>query len=753
MKKTFLQKLVLVFSFTVILIYGAIYACGSYEETSSTDLTNFAPEAYVNSKYAPLFMSDGLFYSDDNLSNPSSRFTEDVIADWAKYLKGKVSPEEIGFFFSDKNDFANLYDYYSSHKKNEAYTKWSSKIAIDNKKVKAFIEFLYYSKPIESSSVTTNSWDYEDVDKKRFEDLNWIKSIEGKYYSTNDSFLKNRYWFQVVKAYFYSVNTADAIPFFEKTAASQPKNTLYYRAVSYLAGIHSRNQNYVQANYLYSLVFANCDKLRQVAILCFHPQEENVWEEIYKLTKNNSEKTALWAIRGYYNQDEEKSIENIFALDPKSEYLEFLLTRLVNHQEMNINKINSSQNLDEYAEVQTDTMSKTAVALIDRIAQSGKITNSHLWNSAAGYLQTLNGNYQKADSYFSKAEKKLPNTSLAINQLRILRFVNNLSKINDQKNLDFKTVITDLNWLYFELPSAKIEKFRYVNATNWSKIYIAKLFENQKNPLMSELFVHNKTFFHDDALIWSLKEMINKQNKTPIEEIGFKVYNIKLEAINQYQAIVATFQDSIPKAIDLMKQTNDLQATVFYGNPFNGNIKDCHDCDFRAYQKRKYSQMDFLLVIQSMEEKIAKNEDVYTNAMLLGNAFYNITYYGNGRIFYQTEIIGFNEEPYSYDDQCKELITNCSLAVKYYQKALEAASNNEQKAKMQYMLAKCERNDFYNTKYKTIEDTWKERDTIDFSVWNGFKNLQKDYAKTKFYQEVIAECGYFKTYIAQSKRR
>jgi len=52
-----------------------------------------------------------------------------------------------------------------------------------------------------------------------------------------------------------------------------------------------------------------------------------------------------------------------------------------------------------------------------------------LWDIAAGYLETLSGNYNQAESYFNKAELNMPKTQLAINQLRLLRFVNNLSKI------------------------------------------------------------------------------------------------------------------------------------------------------------------------------------------------------------------------------------------------------------------------------------------------------------------------------------
>ena len=96
------------------------------------------------------------------------------------------------------------------------------------------------------------------------------------------------------------------------------------------------------------------------------------------------------------------------------------------------------------------------------------------------------------------------------------------------------------------------------------------------------------------------------------------------------------------------------------------------------------------------------------------------------------------------------MITNCNLAKMYYQKAFEAAANDEQKAKCQYMLAKCERNEYYNKKYYAITDWWQiEDDKVNFLAWSGFKNLKNKYSKTQYYQDVIAECGYFKTYSVQ----
>jgi len=39
-----------------------------------------------------------------------------------------------------------------------------------------------------------------------------------------------------------------------------------------------------------------------------------------------------------------------------------------------------------------------------------------------------------------------------------------------------------------------------------------------------------------------------------------------------------------------------------------------------------------------MEDKINRKEDVYNNALLVGNAFYNASYFGSTRFFYENKI-------------------------------------------------------------------------------------------------------------------
>lgn len=781
MKRIFLSKLFLISSTSLLFVYGIIYACsdGGFGYFDS----NFTPETFVDESYKPLFLSGDIFYGIGFDTEHNSRFNDDIKSDWQTYLKGKADAATISYFLigadepksydekdrtlENKTEAEQLHVFFKTKKENKASQKWSKKISLKEDKIKSFIEFLYLAQKIETVSIGSDYWSYDPVVAKTFDDQKMIQSIENVYNTTSDPFLKNRYWFLTMKARFYSNDKQKAIVFFNKTESTVSKNTLYYRALSYVAGINYKQKKYAVSNYLYAQVFDNCPEMRIVTAYSFHPQNDADWNKSLAMAKNNKEKAALWAIHGFY-KDETQAIEKIYGLDSKSEHLNYLLTRLVNKQEQGINNsfyesakenvAGKQQTVVENKELNKSKIDNKAFDLVSKIASAGNTEKPYLWDIALGYLQILKSDFAKADANFDKAEKTMPKTELSIYQLRLLRFVNNLSKIDKLTSKSEKTILTDLNWLYQELPRTyKGEEFRYQNAVAWSKKYLAVLYKEQSNPVMAELFGNSQdywdggsSFYDNEKELLAMKSFLAKSNKSEIEKIAAGIYSLKLKDINNFQAVQAAFKNKIPEAIAFIKETDSVQYSIFSGNPFNGSIKDCHDCDHAAYQKKKYSQIDFLNTIKAMQDKLAEKEDVYTNSLLLGNAFYNITHFGNGRSFYEINIVGYGSSPYSFRDSMKKMITDCNLSKMYYQKAFEAATTKEQKAKCIYLLSKCERNEYYNKKYNEINSWWEvQDDKVNFIAWSGFKILRKEYSDTKYYQDVIAECGYFNTYVNQ----
>ncbi len=749
MTNPFIKRLLLLFSSATLLVYGTIYACGGGDWDWFFD-SNFAPEAFVDKSYTPLFLSGDIFY-DGTETDFISRYNDDIVVDWKGFLDDKMSDQQLKYFLLDSSyvDVMNLQSYYKSGKITSEIKRLKNKLDIKNPKVKSFIEFLAVAKEIEAVSVTSNPWSYEPIQYAVLNDAKLLANLKKMYQNETDAFLKNRYWFQYLKGLFYSRNLSEIVTFFDQTSAKVPKNDLYYRAMGYVAGLYYKNQEYSKSNYLFSIIFDENIKMRKTALFNFHPQQDAEWNQTLQLAKTPKEKSALWALFGYYN-DEVLAIRKIAELDPKNANLDFLLTRVINKVESQVDNSLEKKSIVEYRKSVQKIVDPKTIQLINSIAASNKVASPYLWFSAEGYIMSLTADFKGADIAFAKAEKHLPNNDLAKAQLELLKVTNRISATSSIKTANIDQLTADIDWLTVKLPALNIENLRYDKAVIWSKQYLSRLYKDNGNIVMAELFVPSKDFYTNQSDIDLIKTLLAKAEKSKIEQIAVNQYYLKLDDIFKFQAVTALYNDKVAEAIAYMSQSGDLQQIEFLANPFNGFIRDCHDCEHQAPQKKKFNQLDFLVTMQTMQIDLANSTNSYTNALLLANAFYNITFYGNGRTFYEGNVMGDASYVGGYDKWAFEQIVNMGMAKKYYYLALKNAENDEQRAEAHYMLAKCERNEYYHSKFKQDDYYYSwNNDKVNFLAWKGFKALKNDYRNTKYYQEVLQECGYFKTYVNQ----
>ncbi len=320
----------------------------------------------------------------------------------------------------------------------------------------------------------------------------------------------------------------------------------------------------------------------------------------------------------------------------------------------------------------------------------------------------------------------------------MLKLVNTIASVSNADAKLEKSILPDLTWF----TSGKLPKgLGSEPSLTWIQQTLGSRYKTQGERIKAVCFYNYGDFYSDDKNIEALKSFLNKPDKTPYESVYAKFYKFQMADLLEYQAIRLTYQDKLSEAI--AKIEPGASNEVLPGNHFNGRLQDCHDCDHEAPQKIKYTKLSLLKKMKDMEDKVKAGTDVYTNAMLLANAFYNITWYGNARAFYDCQIYG---SMYS-ESSGSNAPSNMTVAIKYYSQALSAAKTDEQKAKCQFMLAKCERNEFYEGKVVNNKDTLYAADAKpDFLPWDGFIALKQKYSNTQFYKEAIRECGYFKTY-------
>ncbi len=733
MIKTFSKKFWIALISCCCIGTGIALACASdFDEEYGT--SNFSPEVFVDSAYSPFFYSWQFYYQIGHDESQHTRFNEKNVSDWSAFLNKKLTEKELGFLLQ------------KAGKESIDSTVLKQK---NNPAVASFLNYLQLAKKAEGFALDDipYSWAMEDKKtvKKTFDASSLNRDLQTAFSATTDNFIKERYWFQLVRSYFFNGSPQQAIDLFTAREKDMPHNDVYYRTLSYAAGAYYKLKNFSKANYYYSKVYANCDALKTTAHYSFHPQEEKDWNATLALCSNTDEKATLWQMLGIFYADEERAINEIYKLNPASNKMDVLLARAVNKYEQ---KFDHKEG--DYSAMPADTLVNLVLpALITKIATANNTARPWIWQMAAGYINTLDKKYEPAATWFAKTEKNLPPEKAAHAQLRLLQLINTIAraKIADAK-LENET-LNDIQWLK-DLGGASIPDLRYQYAFSWLKQQMSKKYARQKELVKAECFLSSTGFYASNKNVEDMKAFLNKKEKTPFEKLCAALSVKKIDDLVEFQAIKLAYTDSIDAAIEKMNSLSGT-TTVLAGNPFNGRIQDCHDCDHEAAQKIKYTKLSFLKKIKELEQKINAGEEVYTNSVLLANAWYNISHFGNARFFYECKVIGEGfSQPSGIDSLFRRMLINMNLAAKYYTLGLQKAANDEQRAKCQYMLAKCQRNQWYNKNiYLKKGNDYDDQLMVDLSFLNGFKAL-KQYPNTQFYKEVIKECGYFKTYAGKN---
>lgn len=225
-------------------------------------------------------------------------------------------------------------------------------------------------------------------------------------------------------------------------------------------------------------------------------------------------------------------------------------------------------------------------------------------------------------------------------------------------------------------------------------------------------------------------------------------YPVQTSDLYDVLATARIYDYNFTGALEIYKQHNTTGNNELLGNPFNYRIVDCHDCDHMMKQRVRYTKKSFVEKMIELKEKGDKEKDPIeksNNYFLFATGLYNMTYYGNARVVSST-VVNWN-----YSDsnrfsgnrestQKNDGYYDCKKALSFYLMAKELNSNQEFKAKCTWMAAKCEHNLWLDTEYQY-------RETGDFQSGMYFKQMKEQFFNTKYYKEVIGECGYFCQYI------
>lgn len=739
------QKLLKTFFLFLIsagsLITITVLACAG-GDWDGTEGSLFSPYIINQPQYEPFFRTVAYpFYGEEGYDDAgAASFRKSNNAEWQNFFEKKLSAEAIDYWlyeaslnqidsmiFSLKDKPANL---------TEKSLQYSLKKGVSTAKATAFLYYVGFAKRNESFAVKEIDYSWDPQPKKPSA-VSISKQITGGlnfFGKTTVPFLKERYAFQLIRAYYFNGEYDKAIAFYdENEKLFTPDTYMKWRSLGYKAAALYKKKNYALSNKIYAKLYTEFKPLQRSAYLSFHPMQGDEWNKCLTLAENVTEKEQLWQLQGLYTNPV-IAMQQILALNPKSTLVDLLLVRAVNIEEEKVNGILVSKP-EEQKEME-NAVSGDLQAFLNLVSASGQPANPSVWHLSAAYINYIKADYATADQQLKRAEKYLRESELMKAQYHLISFFGKIRRLKEINVQEERKLLTDAA-VVFDNETKPVSNFRGGDARRWVRHILADLYAKKGDFEKAEI-IKPGTVKNRYATTENIKAMIayyDNPDKSDFEKLFLRHAELSKTDYQELLAIRYAQRDELDNALAIFKAIPNFSVTLL-GNPFTIHIKDCHDCDHEAPQKTKYTKTSFIAKMIEMKTIAAsKPEEAAQNYFLVANGFYNMTYFGNARVFYVNAV---DEAVYDYEAvQLPE--ENNDLALKYYLMARDKSTDKEFKAKCTFMAAKCEQNHFFMNRPKYYEG--------DFKSGQYFAELRKFYAGTNYYSEIIKECGYFKTYV------
>jgi hypothetical protein len=752
--KNKISKKYLLISVSVLLIFvsGIIWACAGGDDFADFYNSFFAPEVSQTPEAAPFYRSGQTFYGGESYHDAVAIFDSVNIDEWRHFFSDKVTKKDLEFlvYQSRIGEIDSLIFFI----KNASYPlpqalKQNSILALDDKALtKEVLFYLGFAKRCEPYATYNPGWWSDNEKDPRDNSAGMDKLVAGgkkAVMNIKSDFIRERYHFQIIRMLYNEGLTSECTDYYEQhKEAFKTGNTIQYRALGYVAACFHFQKNYSEANYLYAVLFDKCPTMRQTAFLSFHPQEETDWEGSLALAKTQHEKETLWHLLGIY-VDPLRAMKQIYTLNPKSDLLNLLLVRAVNIDEEQFipNAANYWEHKDSSYRLKSQKTDHDLLDFVKKVADAGNTQKAYLWNLSAGYLCLASGDYPLAGKYFDKAGKESGNNALVNEQIRALRV---MSKIETYKTPDNKSedeLTGELNWFAKDTHQPAL---RNTYIYSWALSRLSEKYRAWGDSVKAQCLDHeqNRHYYDNDQNMSALIALMDKPHKSRFEQYILEVHPYHRADLFDYRAIGLIYQYKFKEALAMFDGEKGSGDKELAADPFVIHINDCHDCDFLAEKKETYTKYTFVKKLLSLQERaVSDPKKASEYYFLLANGLYNMTYFGNARDVYASPVNEYMSSGYvdfQYDrEKLNGLIFDCSKAMEYYQKAMDATSDKEFKAKCCFMAAKCEQNNYYNSSAFSYERA------IQSGIY--FRKLKTDFSKTGYYKEIIHECGYFRTFL------
>ncbi len=537
------------------------------------------------------------------------------------------------------------------------------------------------------------------------------------------------------------------------------ESIIHYWAMGNKAGaLWNLNRN-AESAYLFSAVFDRCEDRRFSSFVSFRIKSDSVFQECLKLCKSDHERSTLYFLRGISpSSNALEEMSEMYKLEPASEQLEVLLVREIVKLESELVNIYSEDRPDRRG--RNDAVTGTQNYLIqlhefiDNCLLENKVRTPDAWRLSLGYTFFMGGQYANALKVFENILNKHPDPDIThqANLLREAARIALLQHIDSKTEDEIPVEVTSLTHAY--LYEYMVNRFHTLYASQGDSLK-AYLCENNIQD------VQNKP---QREMIDRCLQLAQKKNKTQFEEhllssmrpeLGNEydwnsmVYGPKspVDFLNEVKATILLSEDKLEEAVAIFKELPPDMLDELVADPFIAQISDCRDCAFKENPGQGWNKRTLAQRMIDLKKKIESDPaNAAQYHFLLGSAYYSMTHFGVA-----AEAIDYHRNPdfdffwRSAGSATDTEYVDCSRALQHFDlgmKLAENIGNNELAAQCCFMASKCEQNKYY---FSGVIDRDGKLKNLLYRTY--FRLMRKKYDQTKYYQEVLNECKYFKYFV------
>ncbi|MFK7936820.1 MAG: hypothetical protein AB8G22_25125 [Saprospiraceae bacterium] len=623
------------------------------------------------------------------------------------------------------------------------------------------IDYLIFAKTCEPH-VTNNGSNWETPQRDVATMTKLIKRGIKEFKDTKSHYIRLRYAYQLVRLAHYSKQYEETLRLYDWTIPKMDNDPslIEWWMLGHKAGALQGLGRNVEAAYHYAQIFQHAPSKRQSAFRSFSIETDAEWAACLNLCQNDHERATLFAMRASAHRSQIlEEVEKIYDLDPTNENLELLIIAEIKRREEELLGRGFSNEYVRHDRRHYQRPNPAAGRQIielqkfaRKLREEEKTNDTEFWHLAEGYLEFLAGDFYAADRTFKLVSERVENDTIN-EQLQAFRLALSIAA--------WEHADDDTETKAVAIMRSSDEYDKYRDFPDYLHDKMAQLYRADGQVGKAFLCHYPLDFLRgnpQEAIVNDLMQIYNQAEPSRFEQ--FLLQEDDHEAARntildirgtmylqnyQLEAALEIYKDMEPSSWDQYCQTN----------PFREHINDCVNCNLQ--DTVAYNRKEIIERILEMEYSArAELERAALYYYRIGNAFYNMTYFGHawrGLDYFRS---GASYNSWNLNDQDgvfnssgfpygNKEIMDVARALSYFERVKYLTTNRELLARATFAAAKCEQKQYFmSDAFRRPDYSFIPEPTPAFFRYH--QEFLDEFSDTQYYLDVIQECKYFNLY-------